>query len=95
MSEDKEVTFEQAEAALEKHAALFQRQPHWIKSGVGILFDRTQITDQVGITVFVSEQTNQTTLPEEDRIPDCVDGVPVQIVSDFEGELLEMVGGEE
>ena len=45
------------------------------------------ILDTWGITVNVLEKTDQSTLPPEDRIPTCLEGIPVQII---EG-ILEMV----
>ena len=34
----------------------------------------------VGIEVSVREFTNQKTLPPEDRLPGCLDGVPVRVI---------------
>ena len=36
-------------------------------------------TGETGIIVKVTQKVNQGTLPPEDRIPDCLEGVAVQI----------------
>ena len=45
-------------------------------------------TKTTGIVVGVSEKTDQSTLPAEDRIPDCLEGVPVQIIIEGPVKLL-------
>ena len=40
------------------------------------------IRGTAGIKVYVTEKTDQSTLPPEDRIPDCLEGIPVQILEE-------------
>ena len=72
-----QVTHEEAKRAMIRHDDLIRRQPNY----TGSVADATPTDDGeevMGITVFVSEIVDQETLPEEDRIGDCLDGVPVR-----------------
>ena len=40
-----------------------------------------RILDTAGIQVYVRELVDQTTLPEADRIPNCIEGIPVEITT--------------
>lgn len=62
---------------------LFKRQPGFVGAETGFLIDERTIrsTKSWGILVFVKEKVDQDTLPLEDRIPEELDGVPIQIVS--------------
>ena len=63
-----------------RNDAKFWRQPNVHAVGEGYWKDRTGgWRDIIGIIVYVSEQVPTMTLPVEDRIPDLLDGVPVQI----------------
>ena len=73
----------------EKYRHLLNRQPRararlggvFIASGIGVLTDSLGIeTGQVGIYVNVYRTpVPQSELPPEDRLPECLEGVPVQV----------------
>ena len=73
-----------------KYDPLFWRQPNVVSVGEGLLEDENRdATKTTGIVVGVSEiRTDQSTLPAEDRIPDCLEGVPVQIIIEGPVKLL-------
>ena len=72
-----------------KYDPLFWRQPNVVSVGEGLLEDENRdATKTTGIVVGVSEKTDQSTLPAEDRIPDCLEGVPVQIIIEGPVKLL-------
>ena len=74
-------TSEHVSYVLEKYRPLFRRFPHQWGNGRGLLYDTNgKLTHEVGIKVYVEELVEQSTLSTEDRIPDCLEGVPVQIV---------------
>ena len=63
-----------------KYDPLFKRQPNVAAISEGFIMDENgSYTETVGIVIDVSEKVDQNTLPPEDRIPDCLEGVPVQI----------------
>ncbi len=72
-------TYEQMEAVRDKHRPLIRAYPHYIGNFVGRSDDDPPDVPE-GITVRVTELTDPTTLPEEQRIPACLDGVPVRII---------------
>ena len=83
MNSEAERSFTRGAAIAEKYRPLFERQPHYWYSSYGpFVNEDTGELDwsMSGIRVQVFKKVDQSTLPEEDRIPDCVDGVPVQIV---------------
>ena len=62
-----------------KYTPLFKRQPNVHGWGVVSLRDENgNRTETRGIEIRVTEKVGQSTLPPEDRIPDCLEGVPVQ-----------------
>ena len=64
-----------------KYDILFKRQPDFWFLSVGHMTNAEgQFTFQRGIMVRVLDKLDQSTLPPEARIPDCIEGVPVQIV---------------
>ena len=68
---------------LRRHESLFWRQPNVYEVSTGFLRDgKGGWTDTWGITVRVTEKVDQNTLPPEDRIPDLLEGVPMQIVDE-------------
>ena len=72
-----------------KYDPLFWRQPNVVSVGEGLLEDENRdATKTTGIVVGVSERTDQSTLPAEDRIPSCLEGVPVQIIIEGPVRLL-------
>ena len=63
-----------------KYDALFWRQPNVHAVGEGTFYDDNgRMTEVGGIIVHVSTKVDQSTLPPEDRVPECLEGVPVQI----------------
>ncbi len=71
---------ERIEEIMERHLPMFQRQPGFM--GIRVAQEWTEdFFDNfglLGIAVFVVEDIDQTTLPVADRIPDCIEGVPVR-----------------
>ena len=73
----------QAAAVLHDYESLFWRQPNVHEVGKGFLRDgKGGWTDTWGITVWVTEEVDQSALPPEDRIPDMLEGVPVRITDE-------------
>ena len=71
---------ERAQAIRHKYDDLFWRQPNVHGVGIGIIeTENGEYTDRAGFIIDVTEKVDQSTLPPEDRIPDCLEGVPVQI----------------
>ena len=69
-------------AVVDKYRPLLKGFPHahGISTGNYYDFDAHEPLDGYGITLMVSEFTDQSTLPESQRIPECLDGVPVRII---------------
>ena len=66
-----------------KYDPLFWRQPNVHGVGEGVFRDENgKRTGTHGIVVSVTEKVDQSTLPAEDRIPDCLEGVPVQVIEE-------------
>ena len=85
-------TRERRDEVLSKYLGLIMRQPNWHGHGAGNFKDENgERLDIEGITVIVYPMVDQNTLPPEDRIPDCLEGIPVQI---FEEENEAEIGGE-
>ena len=69
---------------LNKHRALFEGYPNFDIVGVSaFLHVRSsgwwEQTEDYGIVLNLTEEVDPDTLPEDKRIPDCLDGVPVRI----------------
>ena len=63
-----------------KYEPLFKRQPNVYSTSEGRFTDANgERIDTWGIIVSVTKKVDQSTLPPEDRIPDCLEGIPVQI----------------
>ncbi len=74
------LTFERIHEVRLKYDPLFWRQPNVHGVGEGLFSDgKGGWTETVGIVIDVTEKVDQSTLPLEDRIPECLEGVPVQI----------------
>ena len=72
-----------AREVLNRHEDLFWRQPNVFRVNVSNFMDGYgEWTLPVAITVWVTEKVDQNTLPPEDRIPSCLEGVLVQIIED-------------
>ncbi len=66
-----------------KYDPLFWRQPNVWAVGEGFLADEHGgWLDTKGINIRVTRKVDQSTLPPEDRIPDCLEGIPVKITEE-------------
>ena len=75
--------FGHVSTVLKKYRSLFRRQPNYHGFGMrGLEDEKGNQTTVLGIVVRVTEKVDQSTLPPEDRIPACLEGVPVQIVEE-------------
>ena len=89
MTATPEITEERILEVRDKYRALFRRQPNYHGNGPSDLRDENgERTETRGIIIYVTEKVDQSTLPVEDRIPDCLEGVPVQIVEEARNILL-------
>ncbi len=66
-----------------KYDPLFWRQPTVHGVGEGQFKNENgQWIETIGIVVSVTNKVDQSTLPPEDRIPDCLEGIPVQVIEE-------------
>ena len=73
------VLTERARAIRPKYEDMFWRQPNVWGVGIGMMYDeRGEWTGKIGFLISVSEPVDENTLPPWDRIPACLEGVPVQ-----------------
>ncbi|MXY44219.1 MAG: hypothetical protein F4Y50_09280 [Dehalococcoidia bacterium] len=78
--QDYEADVERARSIRHKYEDLFWRQPNVHGTSIGIIEDDNgAFTDRAGFVIRVTKKVDQGTLPPEDRIPDCLEEVPVQI----------------
>ena len=80
-------TYEYIRDVRNKYRLLFRGFPHYSGTSVGDYKkpdDRFQLDPRggYGITLRVYKLTDQSTLPEEMRVPDCLEGVPVRIIKE-------------
>ncbi len=81
MATTPEITDERIHEVRLKYDNLFWRQPNVFGVGEGYFKDENgEWTETSGIIIRVTEKVDQSTLPPEDRIPDCLEGIPVQII---------------
>ena len=74
------VTEERAREVFERNIALFHDYPHAQGVSLGYFMDReSNETDKMGLTLSVQLVTDPITLSDDQRIPYCLEGVPVQI----------------
>ncbi len=79
-STNKEYRDRVLEVRLRNRDMLIKRYPSVISVGESFLRDEDgKRTDTVGITLTIQELVDQSTLPETDRLPTCIEGIPVQI----------------
>ena len=89
MTATPEITEERILEVRDKYRSLFRRQPNYHGNGPSDLRDENgERTETRGIIIYVTEKVDQSTLPVEDRIPDCLEDVPVQIVEEARNILL-------
>ena len=78
---------------LPKYEDLFWRQPTVWSTGIGLFNDKNRNFMRtpdgkggckmvVGFKIWVTEKVDQNTLPPEDRIPDVLEGISVQIIEE-------------
>ena len=73
--------FDLVNPVFEKHLELFERQPNVWTMGPGYILDENgEETGEPGITIKVTEKVPQDQLPAEDRIPDRIECVRIQII---------------
>ena len=76
-------SYEYMNQVRDKYIDLFEGYPHWRTISAGNHYDADgNPTGGYGITLGVAEMTDPSTLPEDRRIPDCLDGVSVRIIID-------------
>ncbi|MCY3542782.1 MAG: hypothetical protein OXH22_01870 [Chloroflexi bacterium] len=84
-----EITDERIREVRDKYRELFRRQPNYRGNSITYLRDENgEWTEVRGIIVRVNEKVDQSALPVEDRIPDCLEGVPIQIIRSSPALLL-------
>ena len=83
-------TEEQVEAVYDMLWDKLNRLPEGSSFATGTLLDEhLNSTDKRGIIVYLrGRKPDQSALPEEDRIPSCVDGVPIQFIENLEIKFL-------
>ena len=87
---------ERARAIRPKYDALFWRQPNVHAVSIGVIEDENgEDTGQVGFVISVTEKVDQSALPPEDRTPDCLEGVAVQIIEEPRLEWFHLPNTEE
>ena len=66
---------------LERHRQRFREYPHYRNSGVGNITNYEDPANTLGrgIGIGLAQAVDPETLPESQRIPSCLDGVPVFI----------------
>lgn len=79
INSSEEITTEHIREVERKYEDLFRRQPYfqWIGNGYD---DSEGFTEINGIVIEVLKKVDQSELPPEYRIPDCLEGVPVLII---------------
>ena len=71
---------ERARAIRPKYEAMFWRQPNVWSVGLGFGEDEDgELIKEVGFSISVTELVLQASLPAEDRLPECLEGIPVYI----------------
>ncbi len=92
MAETTENTAERRHEVRLKYDPLFWRQPNVYAVSEGFLRDgRGGWTEDRGINVLVTKKVDQSTLPPSDRIPDCLEGIPVKITEEPNtGEIIPL-----
>ena len=81
MTATPENTDEYIQEVRDKYSDLFRRQPNYRRhTGPVRLWDENgEMSETAGIVVEVTKKVDQSAIPAEDRLPDCLEGVPIQI----------------
>ena len=90
MAETTEITDEYIHEVRLKYDPLFWRQPNVHRVGEGYFKDENgEWIETSGIVVSVTKKVDRSALPLEDRIPDCLEGVSVQVIEEPKtGEII-------
>ena len=74
---------ERAQAVRLKYEDLFSRQPNIWGVGIGrALHPNGEVSEEIGIVISVTKKVDQNTLPQEDRIPDRLEDIPVYLMEE-------------
>ena len=76
MTEDKT---EQAKAVQEKYNDELMAKPHVIGTAVGLRMRQGQYTGEIALVVLVSKKVADDELEAEDKVPEELDGIPVDV----------------
>jgi hypothetical protein len=76
MSEDKT---ERAKAVQEKYSEQLMSKPHVVGTAIGLRMRQGQYTGEVAIVVMVSKKVAEDELKPEDKLPEELDGIPVDV----------------
>ncbi len=78
------VTLERVREVFQKYASLILSYPNGTYHGIGGFYSKDgQPADASGIVIHVYPWVDPDSLPKEQRIPDCLEGIPVQVVEGF------------
>ena len=78
---DSNATEERVEEVFDKYESLLRSYPNSIYQGAGAFRDLHPYSlNPRGIVITIYPWVDPDSLPEEQRIPDCLEGIPVQIV---------------
>jgi len=75
----KEISLQEATAVQERYADELMRKKNVVGVGVGLRKVGGRPTDQICIVVMVKDKVPLHSLPPGDRIPQMLDGVPVDV----------------
>ena len=75
----KEVSLQEATAVQERYAAELMKKENVVGVGIGLRRVGGRPTDQVCIVVMVKDKVPLHTLSPKDRVPQMLDGVPVDV----------------
>jgi hypothetical protein len=76
MSQDKTQRAQEVQA---KYSDMLMSKPHVQGVGVGLATKGGQFTDEVAIVVMVDEKVPLDQLAPEDRLPDELEGIPIDV----------------
>ena len=74
-----ELDMSRIRAVKAKHERRLLRKRNVVGVGIGLRQRAGELTDEMVLTVMVSQKQSQSTLRPRDRIPDELDGVPVDV----------------
>ncbi len=70
-----------------EYQSTFRRYPHFesFSAGAPLMNDDGEWTDVIGIRILVEVMVDPSTIPPKYRLPECLEGVPVQILEGKSG----------